>query len=377
VNSVLSRGLALRRTAQYLREQTEQKYPTMLMTGAQVCVIDERGRECSLAFGHAGVSVHADTMFRVYCSIKPITAIAIAKLVDADVVALDEPLGCILSEVRALRTSNITLRDVLTHRAGLREPSGVQMEMLPPARRAQILFDETEMPADWNSDHQTAYSEALGWAVLGRLIETLTHETLADHLRSSVLDPLGLHDTWIGMPREHYQSNAYRVGLNYDFRHPPKVFPVLMENLERVCCEVNCAYGGYSTATDLARFYARLLVQLRSGSQPCLPAAETLHDFCTATPESRYDVVLQRTCAFGLGFMRQLNTHHFGTYCSELAFGHSGWSGSSFGLADPATGLAIAAITNGLLPDAAAHLSRLNLLRAIHDDYKISTTTTT
>src|SRR5262249_20100823 len=143
---------------------------------------------------------------------------------------------------------------------------------------------------------------------------------------------------------------------------------MLYERNERVCTETNPAYGGYTNARDLARFYSALLARLSTSESDESPAAEVLRQFCTTQRPPTFDVVLDRVCPYGLGFMTSLAQHDFGDMCSEQSFGHSGNVGTSFAFADPDRSVAIAAVFNGLLGHEAAFLRRRSLIRAIYLD---------
>jgi CubicO group peptidase (beta-lactamase class C family) len=78
--------------------------------------------------------------------------------------------------------------------------------------------------------------------------------------------------------------------------------------------------------------------------------------------------VLDRVCPFGLGFMVSLTDHAFGDAVSTTAFGHSGYAGASFALADPVHDLVVAATFNGIVDHNQAFQRRTDLLRAIHRD---------
>jgi CubicO group peptidase (beta-lactamase class C family) len=359
---------ALPRTTAYVLGEIEAG---VLMTGAQVCVVDPRGDVHNVAAGYAATDVDASTIFRIWCASKPFTAIAAAKLVENGLLDLDAPLAGLLPEVRSLESSAtpraITLRQLLNHTAGLHVVTAPQMELLPSSERTAVMTQRNWVPDGWRAGQDCAYSEVLSWALLGMLVERATGEPLREHLRASVLDALGLERTWIGMSHRDYESNAPTIGINYDFRQL-KAYPVLFERSERLCCETNCSYGGYTTATDLARFYATLLTCLRGEPSAVLPSPATLRQFCTTDRRAAWDHTFERECAFGLGFMTELSGHHFGPQVSPDAFGHSGWAGSSFAFADPQAGLVAAVITNGLLPPAAGHLSRLTLIEHIYED---------
>jgi len=351
-------------TSEFLSGEIESR---LLMTAAQVCVITCDGDRHEYGAGTAGLEVNAGTLFRVGCITKQFTSIAIAQLVDEGVVALDDALVVWLPEVASLAGTEITLDHVLTHTAGLHVPTVPRMEFVPFDQRCQVLCGRQWRPPGWRSGVDGGYSEVLGWHVLGHLIERCSGESLSSYLRTRVLDPLGLHDTFVGMTRPEYDANLSRIGLYYDLRgtHP---FPVLLDRTEDHCCTTNCAYGGFSTATDLARFYERLLLHMNGDeTTDVLPARETLRQFCAPAGPERYDVTFERPCSFGLGFL-SVATHQFGPTISPNAFGHMGWTGASFAFGDPDNGVAVAVITNGLLPRAAARLARARIVRSIYAD---------
>jgi hypothetical protein len=66
--------------------------------------------------------------------------------------------------------------------------------------------------------------------------------------------------------------------------------------------------------------------------------------------------------------MTGLADHDFGRNCSAASFGHSGWSGTSFGFADPDRKLAVAAILNGIAQSKRAFEVRSALVEAIYAD---------
>jgi CubicO group peptidase (beta-lactamase class C family) len=325
------------------------------------------------ALGSAGIGhdVTTDTIFRVYCSIKPVATLAVAHLVDSGVLDLDEPLQPRLPSFQVLARGDVTLRHVLTHTAGLQYPSALSMELMPPGERRPFLERFRGEPG-WRVGVDPAYSEYFGWHLLGFLVEEVTGEPLREHLRDRVLDPLGLHDMWVGMTGAEYTANLERLGVNYDLHGGWQAFPVLIERAERFCCETNCAYGGYSTARELARLYAALLAQLQGAVVPALPSPETVNLFCSNARPRGYDPILQRDCDFGLGFMTNLVDHRFGAECAPESFGHSGNVGSSFAFADPRCGLAVGVIFNGIVDQDSAFLRRPALVHAIYTDLEAS-----
>jgi CubicO group peptidase (beta-lactamase class C family) len=240
------------------------------------------------------------------------------------------------------------------------------MEMVPAARRREAVA-LAQRPTDWSFGGHAAYSEFAGWHVLGWLLESVTGEPLREHLRRTVLDPLELDSTWIGMTPDEYRVTMPRFGVNVDMRNLGG-FPLLFERTERVCTETNPAHGGYTNARDLARLYSALLATLDERGQVAPVSASTLRRFCSPARPRMYDMVLGRECSYGLGFMTDLRDHSFGERCDEASFGHSGNVGASFAFADPAHDLAVGVVFNGVVGHEAAFLRRQALVNAIYAD---------
>jgi CubicO group peptidase (beta-lactamase class C family) len=335
--------------------------------GAQV-VVDvggERLLDVALGDNGLGTSVTSDHVFRVYCTIKPLLAVLVARLVEDGACALDEPLVAHLPEMRCLE-GGVTLRHVMTHTAGLHTLMGVSMEIAPPNRRREIM-ERIAKPVAWRVGRDAGYSEFAGWQVLGWLVEAVTHEPLRDYMRTRLLEPLGLAHTFIGMTHDEYVRIAPLIGVNCDVRNL-QMFPMLYERTERVCADTNPAHGGYTNARDLATFYSALLARRAGDGSDALPSGPTLDEFCTTVREPVFDVVLDRVCPYGLGFMTSLEQHAFGDTCGPASFGHSGNIGTSFAFADPDRDLAVGVVFNGLVSYEAAFLRRRAIVRAIYLD---------
>lgn len=342
-------------------------------TGVQACVSlgDEVVMDVVLGDDGLGRLVAPQTLFRVYCSIKPVAAVAVGLLVDEGIVDLDAPLEAMFGSYVALR-GGTTLRHVMSHTAGLQRPDGVTIELTPPARR-QALIEREPRPDGWVLGRDAAYSEHVAWHVVGRVIEQATGAALKDHLRQAVLEPLGMDDTYIGMESTTYREVLDRIGVNMDMRSLTAL-PMLFERTERVACETNCAHGGYTTARDLDRFYRAALGALSGDSVPGMPSAKVLSMLCSDARPLAFDSVLQRECLYGLGFMTTLSGHHFGTDVSASAFGHSGNVGASFAFADPAHDLAVSVVFNGIVDHESAYLRRTSLVRSIYADLELGGT---
>jgi CubicO group peptidase (beta-lactamase class C family) len=355
---------AFDKTVARLESQLDE---SLFTTGAQIAVDVEGRRVLDVALGESGTGgqMTAEHVFRVYCTIKPVTSIGVACLADAGRLDLDEPLAAHLPDLRVL-DGGVSLRHVLTHTAGLQRPQAVEMELLSlPKRRAAV--GRTTRPPGWRLGASAGYSEFAGWHVIGWLLEAVTGVELRPFLRRAVLDPLELRSTWVGMTEEEHTHAFPRIGLNIDLRNLGR-YPMVYERSQRVCTETNPAHGGYTNARDLATLYSRLLAGLSGEAVDGLPSASTLEVFTTPARPVLFDEVLDRECSFGLGFMTGLSQHAFGDHCSASSFGHSGIVGSSFAFADPERALAVGVVYNGIVGHETAFLRRRALINTLYAD---------
>ena len=70
--------------------------------------------------------------------------------------------------------------------------------------------------------------------------------------------------------------------------------------------------------------------------------------------------------------MTPLGDHAFGEAPGPASFGHSGYAGASFGLADPDHMVTVAAIYNGIVEHQDAFQRRTDLLRGIYQDLDLT-----
>jgi CubicO group peptidase (beta-lactamase class C family) len=337
------------------------------MRGVQLVAEVDGERVLDVARGDNGLGapVEPDHIFRVYCTIKPFLAVLVARLVEEGACTLDEPLATHLRDLRCVE-DGVTVRHVMTHTAGLHQLMGMTTELIPPAKR-RAMVSRIAKPIGWRLGQSAGYSEYAGWQILGWLVEAITERPLREVMREELLEPLGLSDTFIGMTHDQYVRVVPRIGVNCDLRHHG-AFPMLFERSERVCTETNPAHGGYANARDLARFYSAVLARLAGHGNDALPTAEVLGQFCRTAREPEFDVVLDRVCAYGLGFMTRLEQHAFGDGASPESFGHSGHVGPSFAFADPERSLAVGVVFNGIVDHEVAFIRRRGLLRALFTD---------
>jgi CubicO group peptidase (beta-lactamase class C family) len=208
-----------------------------------------------------------DTLYRMGSVSKLLTATAAMQGVAQGRLSLDVPVQQVLPWFRigsAWPPAPITLRDLLTHRAGLPRDrlAGMWLQQAPAPKhdfRAALrsLGDEQlRVPPG----QIVSYSN-LGLDLAGLMVEAVAGEAFEDHLRKHLLEPLGMRDSsFAAMPPE---SAAMAVG---HFKSVPQQEPALR----------NVPAGALTASVnDMARFLMMQFAEGRNGAgETVLPRAQ-------------------------------------------------------------------------------------------------------
>jgi len=336
-------------------------------TAAQLTVLrgDEVLVDVATGRTHRHEPYRTDTLTALYCTAKPIVAVAVLQLVAVDELSLDDRLGDVIEDLSTPWIAERTIAEVLNHTAGLHAINTVLARVLPPSSRAGWLHAAAP-PDVWRFGLDRAYAEFGGWFLLGEAIESLTGEPFDRYCRAAVLDPYGVADgdLWMRIRPEDHPRVAPRISATFDLTLDQPV-PLLAEVGPETCAEWNPAFGAYGCTSALARFYRGLLGDL-AGAGTVL-GGDLLRDAVTARTPITHDPTLGREAGFGLGFMTPLSTHVFGNRPSPEAFGHAGQGGTSFAFADPASDISVAVLFNaGLDADTALTFRRVTLVDSLY-----------
>jgi CubicO group peptidase (beta-lactamase class C family) len=195
------------------------------------------GEGWTLCTGWRDLDTHdeliADHRFPAYGITKVITATAVTLLVDD----LDVRANTILRGTR-LDNDRITVRDLLTHTAGILDP---EVQFAPEAPEF-VYHDDDPIPCD---DRRGELRPGNGaYAVLGKIIADITGVPYPDAIRNLILTPLDMHDTdfpstWPGGA----VVTGYHLAEDGTF-----------EEAERHVSTTAAAGGVWTTAPDLVRF---------------------------------------------------------------------------------------------------------------------------
>ena len=323
-----------------------------------------------------------ETLALSFSTTKGIASTVVHRLAERGELAYDEPIATYWPEFAAGGKERVTVRDLLTHRAGLWSVRAV-------AERPEDMLDHLEMeerlaartvraPTERSAYHAITY----GWLVAGLARRVTGGRGLAELARAEVAAPLGVDGLHIGVDETAREFVAQPVGsalrhLGAATRvitpaltslkatrafHDALIAPGFHELFEgsepSIWATEMPAVNGALTAGALARLYGALANGGQEPGGPRLLAATTVRELGRVQVRTR-DAVL------GIGMRWRLGYHQaFGTGRSaSKAFGHYGYGGSG-GWADPELGLSLGFVTNRIgsitTPMADATLYRLS-----------------
>ncbi|HEY9557194.1 MAG TPA: serine hydrolase [Acidimicrobiales bacterium] len=313
-------------------------------TAFHVAVLSPRA-EFSLSVGAdaLGIRAHSSQLYNVWCALKPVVALAAAELAEAHGVDPDTSVSGIAKQ---FPDCFATLRQIMSHRFAGVYPSLAQVALCPLAERDQLISRHL------GTGPSSGYSEYSSQAILLDVIRSLSGEEPVGYLQERTLTDLHLEGKLsFGFTRSQLEHVQEGIGL-YVLGLPHRALPLLSDRTPFLACDDRGRVGGFATAAGLAGFYNSVLNVLNGEPRGGLPAPEYLRDLVYHPTPRIPDPVLGRDCAFAGGFMVSLPDHGFGDRPSAAAVGHSGFSGSSWGFADPEHHLSMGFIGNGVIRDS-------------------------
>jgi CubicO group peptidase (beta-lactamase class C family) len=163
---------------------------------ASVAVVLHGDLVYAQGFGRARLdpahAADAGTRYSVDSVSKEFTAAALLLLAEDGSLSLDDPVGRWLPELKA--PAAVTLRQALTHTAGLRDywpQDFVTPEMSHPASPAAIAAEWADRPLDFEPGSDWQYSNT-GYLLAGLVVERASGRPLLEFLQSRIFSPLGM-----------------------------------------------------------------------------------------------------------------------------------------------------------------------------------------
>ncbi|MBX9678856.1 MAG: beta-lactamase family protein [Gemmataceae bacterium] len=242
--------------------------------GAALAVAKDGRLAYARGFGHSDerqkLPVEPTTRFRIASVSKPITAVAILKLIEQGKFELDDPvrplLGIRKQGQEDPRWAKVTVRQLLQHTGGwdraksfdpMFRPLEVAKEVgsSSPAPAKAVVQYMLRRPFDFEPGERFAYSN-FGYCVLGRVIEHATGKEYEGYVRDEILKPLGIMSMSIGTTSKSakgetsYFDPKKRMGSSVFTPRTSVPLPYGAWHLEAMD-----AHGGWiASAPDLVRF---------------------------------------------------------------------------------------------------------------------------
>jgi CubicO group peptidase (beta-lactamase class C family) len=348
---------------------------------------DYEGQVCAYVHGRrvvdlwAGEGAGPDLLYGVFSSTKGAAHLVVALLVQDGTLELDRKVTYYWPEFAAEGKGQLTLRELLAHRAGLiGTDTGFSLAELADDRQiAERLADQRPF---WRPGTAFGYHALVIGALTGEVVRRATGRTLQEVYEERVRAPHGL-DFHLGLPAVH--EPRYRptqpmeptpkqqalldalpqgphtlaaIAFNRHVEVPTDL--ELLPNDPVVRAKGPASAGGVASARGLAGMYAAALSEL-DGKAPLLKE-DTVAEF-GQIHAAGYDLVARGHKSYGLGFQATADTWY--PFLGAGAFGHSGAAGSQ-GFADPRSGLAYGYTRRRFAFPGGAAPENGRLVRAVH-----------
>ncbi|HMQ56035.1 MAG TPA: serine hydrolase domain-containing protein, partial [Anaerolineae bacterium] len=154
-----------------------------------------------LADEATGRPVDGETLFTSWSTTKGFVATCLHLLADRGLVAYDNPVATYWPEFAANGKAAITVRQILTHSAGIPHmPEGVTPDMMTDWT-AMCMAIAGHAPL-WKPGSKVAYHAwTFGW-LIGEIIRRVDGRSIAQFAREELCRPLGIEDFYLGIPAE-------------------------------------------------------------------------------------------------------------------------------------------------------------------------------
>jgi len=273
-----------------------QRYVDEGRLGGAVTLVAREGKVAYLqAFGKldpaTGVPMPTDAIFRIASQTKALTSVAVMILFEEGRLLLDDPVSRYIPEFKSTTVAvldgskrgpgykivpakrPITIRDLLTHTAGISYGDGPAKDLYQKAGlQGWFLADRPEPVgtyirklASLPFDAQPGEKHVYGYNtdILGYLIEVVSGMSLADFLRSRITEPLAMADTSFFLP----EDKAGRLSAVFGIGKDGKAEPVADPRETAYCKGPRICYAGGAGLVSTAEDYARFLLMLQSGGE--------------------------------------------------------------------------------------------------------------
>lgn len=306
--------------------------------------------------GAPKVRATPDTLFNLFSASKAVTAMAIHLLDERRLVHLDDAVDEYIPGFGCHGKEWITIRHVLTHRAGIPTIPGDDVDLNLLADWDRIIALLVDSHPRSRAGRRLSYHALTGGYVLGEIVKRTTGRDIRTFLRDEVLAPLGFTRLSYGVAPDDLPNVARHAPTG-----PPVLFPlswvvrralgvdfdeaVRLSNDPRFLTAIIPAGNVIGTPSEVARFFE---VLLRGGEQDGIRVFDrrTIRRAVSEQSWLEFDLTLMAPIRYGMGFI--LGGDHVSLYGpgTPHAFGHLGFT-NVLAWADPERDIAACLMTSG------------------------------
>lgn len=309
-----------------------------------------------------------ETLFNLFSGSKAMTAMLIHHLDDKGLVHLDDAVAEYIPEFAAKGKSEVTIRHLLAHRAGIPTTNGeLDLGVLSDKKRMRDLYSSFNL---WyRPGSRVAYHAISAGFILADIVEAVTGKDLNAYMDEVVRGPLGFRSlTWGVKPsqfdqvaRDTFTGFDQPLPINMAFR---RAFGgtlkdiVDLTNDPRFLTGVVPSGNCFGTPNETSAYFEMLLRGGElNGVQVFNP--RSVRRAVRETSFGQFDGILVAPVPYGLGFM--LGGKYASLYGanSTRAFGHLGLSNCTV-WADPERDISVAFFATGkpaISPEAVAWIA--------------------
>lgn len=343
-------------------------YRSGIHPAVQVCVRRNGAVIVNRAIGHARGNGPRDTRdtekvpatprtpFVIYSASKALTAFVVHMLHDRGELDISEPVASYIPEYAANGKGEITIGQVLAHRAGVPTLPRAAFDLDRALDRDFMLETLCAAKPMFQPGKYLAYHAVSGGFILGEVVHRVTGMDIRAVLANEILNPLSFRWTNYGVAPNDLDAPA----LNY-VTGPPTAPPlsqlltralgvrfdelVALSNDPRFLTGVVPAANVVTSAEELSRFFE---IFRRGGELDGVRVMSAAGVRRALTEQSRLEIDLSLgfPTRFSYGLMLGAQVVSLYGRDTQHAFGHLGFT-NMLAWADPERGLSCAVMTNG------------------------------
>jgi len=296
------------------------------------------------------------TLFNFFSGSKSVTAMLVHLLAQRELLHVDEPVATFIPEFGRHRKDRITIRDLLTHRAGIpvAPTEAADLEMLQdPSLILEMIYD---LRPSYRPGTVPAYHAVTSGFVFAELVQRVTGADIRAFLDEEIAKPLGMTHFNYGLPAARLHEAALDACTGPRLIWPLKdIFQrslgvsvealIELSNDPRFRTGVIPSGNLFGTPNDICRFF-ELLVSGGELNGVRIFSESTVRRATAPQTPGQLDRMIFLPISYSMGFM--LGTEPVGLYgfrCGR-AFGHVGLS-NILAWADPERDISVALMNSG------------------------------